>query len=142
MPTARNANEQGARVRRASYGQAILASVSGMLLLAYLGNAAWNLLHLHFYDGAHLLTAMTLPFPLVAHPLSIWVELASGALFLLLLVLTVSSLSAARRRLRHRNTTLFAEADQADIFIADTSRTAHRLSPIPPSGSPGPGGSD
>ena len=134
MPRSPEANgkvEKKAPSRRMSPALILAAVLCVALLLAYLGNAAWNLIHIGQYDTSQFLAATTLPVPLVRQTLPLWVELASAAIFLLIVILTAMTLRAAlSRRARRDKSAPYAVAETADIFIADKTRITARPAPI------------
>ena len=129
MPRFPDAGEKETPARRTSPMLLFFAGICLALIVAYLGNAAWNLIHLSRYDASQLLAAATLPAPVVAQPLPRWSALASAAVFLLLLVLATTCLRAIRRT-RRRKPAPYAQAETADVFIADPTRNALRPPPI------------
>ncbi len=125
--------EQKPSSRRTSPALILAAVVCVVLLIAYLGNAAWNLMHISHYDTSRFLAAATLPSPMTQQPLPQWIEYASAAVFLLIVILTVMSLRAAiSRRARRDRSVPYAVAETADIFIADKTRITARPAPISP----------
>src|SRR5689334_7929097 len=74
--------------RRASPALIIAAVICAVLLIAYLGNAVWNLMRLGRFDASQFLAAATLPFPIARQSAPQWIEFASAAVFLLLVALT------------------------------------------------------
>jgi len=125
--------EQKAPSRRTSPALILAAVVCVMLGLAYLANAAWNLIHISHYDTSRFLAAATLPFPMTQQPLPQWIEFASAAVFLLLVILATITLRAATSGSARRDkSTPYAVAETADIFIADKTRITARPAPIAP----------
>lgn len=117
--------------RRTSPALILAAVVCVVLLITYLGNAAWNLMHISHYDTSRFLAAATLPFPMTQQPLPQWIELASAAVFLLLVILAAVTLRAATSGSARRDkSTPYAVAETADIFIADKTRITARPAPI------------
>lgn len=134
MPRSPEANgkvENVSSSRRTSPALILAAIICVALLVAYLGNAAWNLIHLGQYDAQQFLAAVTVPFPLAQQAVPQWAELASAVVFVLLVALTTVTLRAAMsRRARRDKSAPYAVADTADIFIADTSRITARPAPV------------
>lgn len=123
--------EKKASSRRTSPALILAAVICVALLLAYLGNAAWNLIHIGQYDTSQFLAAATLPVPLIEQSLPQWVEYASAVVFLLIVILTVMTLRAVISRSAHRDRSApYAVAETADIFIADKTRITARPAPI------------
>ena len=124
-----------AAARRASPALILAAIICVALVIAYLGNAAWNLTRLGQFDASQFLAAATLPFPIARQsaPQSApqWIEFVSAAVFLLLVALTALTLRAAiANRARRAKSNPYAVADTADIFIADKTRISARPAPI------------
>lgn len=129
-PEAGGTVEKKAPSRRTSPALILAAVICVALLLAYLGNAAWNLIHSGQYDTSQFLAAATLPAPLLEQPLPQWVEYASAVVFLLIVILTATTLRAAiSRRARRDRSAPYAVAETADIFIADKTRITARPAP-------------
>jgi TRAP-type C4-dicarboxylate transport system permease small subunit len=130
-PEAGGKVEQKTPSRRTSPALILAAVICVALLLAYLGNAAWNLMRIGQYDVGQFLAAATIPFPLTGQSLPQWVELASAVVFLLIVILTVITLRAAiSRRARRDKSAPYAVAETADIFVADKTRITARPAPI------------
>ena len=120
-----------AAARRASPALILAAIICVALVIAYLGNAAWNLTRLGQFDASQFLAAATLPFPIAPQSAPQWIEFVSAAVFLLLVALTALTLRAAiANRARRAKSNPYAVADTADIFIADKTRISARPAPI------------
>ena len=120
-----------AAARRASPALILAAIICVALVIAYLGNAAWNLTRLGQFDASQFLAAATLPFPIARQSAPQWIEFVSAAVFLLLVALTALTLRAAiANRARRAKSNPYAVADTADIFIADKTRISARPAPI------------
>ena len=130
-PEAGGKVEQRVPSRRTSPALILAAIVCVVLLVAYLGNAAWNLMGLGQFDASQFLAAATLPFPFKRQAVPLWVEIASAAAFLALVILTATLLRAALSgRARRAKSASYAVAETADIFLADKSRITARPAPI------------
>jgi hypothetical protein len=117
--------------RRASPALILAAIICVALLLAYLGNAAWNLTRLGQFDASQFLAAATLPFPIARQPAPQWIEFVSAAVFLLLVALIAITLRAViTARSRRAKSSPYAVAETSDIFIADKTRISARPAPI------------
>ena len=120
-----------AAARRASPALILAAIICVALVIAYLGNAAWNLTRLGQFDASQFLAAATLPFPIARQSAPQWIEFTSASVFLLLVALTALTLRAAiANRARRAKSNPYAVADTADIFIADKTRISARPAPI------------
>ena len=120
-----------AAARRASPALILAAIICVALVIAYLGNAAWNLMRLGQFDANQFLAAATLPFPIARQPMPVWVELVSVVVFLLLIILVAVTLRAAiSQRARRDKSAPYAVAETADIFIADKTRITARPAPV------------
>lgn len=121
-PTAGQKADPARARRSASPGLVVLAAGCSALVAVYLGNAAWNLLHLRHGDMGHLLAAAALPVPLVGQGVPQWVELASAALLLLLVLLSITATRAASRS-RSRNAEPPLAVETYEIFRGTRART-------------------
>ena len=130
-PEAGGKAEQKSPSRGTPLALMLAALVCVVLLVSYLGNAAWNLMRLGQFDANQFLAAATLPFPIARQPMPVWVELVSVVVFLLLIILVAVILRAAiSQRARRDKSAPYAVAETADIFIADKTRITARPAPV------------
>jgi len=67
--------------RRAPAALYNLALIGILLILGYMGNTAWNVIHLNDFDFTPLLAAATLPLPFKGQTVPRWIGVASAAVF-------------------------------------------------------------